>query len=93
MNVIYHKLWSDLWRHRLRTSQTVLVIAMGAFAIGMIIGGRNLTVAAITEVRQRSSPPMIMMWVRPAIDDNQLAALKNIEGVSEVEGLLMANIE
>ena len=43
MNVIYYKIWSDLWRHKARTLQVVLIIAMGAFAIGMIVGARSLT--------------------------------------------------
>jgi ABC-type lipoprotein release transport system permease subunit len=38
MSVIYHKIWSDLWQHKARTLQVVLIIAMGAMAVGMIIG-------------------------------------------------------
>jgi hypothetical protein len=40
-----------------------------------------------------SSPAMIWMWVNPEIDDEELTALKSIDGVVEVEGLLTTNIE
>ena len=47
MSVIYSKIWSGLWHHKARTLQVVLIIAMGAFAVGMIIGTRNLAVGVI----------------------------------------------
>ena len=42
MSVINHKIWRDLWHNKGRTFQIVLIIAMGAFAIGMIIGSSGL---------------------------------------------------
>jgi hypothetical protein len=47
MNVIYHKIWSDLWHHKAHTLQVVLIIVIGAFAIGMIVGTRNLTAGGV----------------------------------------------
>jgi len=40
MSVIWNKVWFDLWQNKGRTFQVVLIIAMGAFAIGMIIASR-----------------------------------------------------
>ena len=37
MGVIRHKIWSDIWHNKGRTAQVVLIIAMGAFAIGMTL--------------------------------------------------------
>jgi hypothetical protein len=59
MNAISHKIWRDLWHNKARTLQVVLIIAMGAFAIGMIITARNLSREAITSAWQQATPPMI----------------------------------
>ena len=34
MGVINYKTWYDVWEHKGRTLQVVLIIAIGAFAIG-----------------------------------------------------------
>ncbi len=93
MNAIYHKIWRDLWHNKARTWQVVLIIAMGAFAIGMIIDARNLSREAITSVWRQATPPMMMLWVNPTVDDDGLTALKRIEGASVVDGMLTETIE
>jgi putative ABC transport system permease protein len=93
MNAIYHKIWRDLWHNKARTLQVVLIIAMGAFAIGMIITARNLSREAITSAWRQATPPMMMLWVTPTVDDDDLTALKRIEGVSTVDGMLTETIE
>lgn len=36
MSVIWNKVWSDLWGHKVRTLLAVLGIAAGVFALGAI---------------------------------------------------------
>lgn len=93
MGVIRYKIWSDLWTNKGRTLQVVLIIAIGAFAIGATIGGSDIMRAVMSKDWRVSSPAMIVMAVDPQIDDNKLTALKSIKGVEEVEGLLTTNIE
>lgn len=93
MSVIYYKIWSDLWRNKARTWQVVLIIAMGALAVGMIVATRNLTVAQVNAAWAQSSPPMLMLWVKPSIDEDQLLALKSMKGVAETEGLSTTSFE
>ncbi|MCG3210689.1 MAG: hypothetical protein FOGNACKC_04320 [Anaerolineae bacterium] len=93
MGVIWYKIWSDIWHNKGRTAQVVLIIAMGAFAIGMIITASELVRVRLGQVWQVSSPPMIYLWADPPIDDNQLAALKSIKGVDDVEGYLSTGLE
>ncbi len=93
MGIIRYKIWSDLWNNKGRTLQVVLIIAMGAFAIGMIIGSSNLMRVAMAEVWQQSSPAMINLAVDPAIDDTTIESLKNLRGVANVEGYLETTIE
>ncbi len=86
MGVIQHKIWHDLWYHKARTFQVVLIIAIGAAAIGVIVGARTLVIAGMTRLWQESSPAMITMWANPAVDDDVLNSLAKVEGLVGVEG-------
>ena len=93
MGVIWYKIWSEIWNNKGRTAQVVLIIAMGAFALGMIITASEMVSIRLGQVWQASSPAMISLWANPAIDDNQLTALKNIKGIDDVEGYLSTGLE
>ncbi|MEM7342635.1 MAG: ABC transporter permease [Chloroflexota bacterium] len=93
MGVIQHKIWYDLWKNKARTLQVVLIIAMGATAIGMIIGTRMLVIPNMQASWQSSNPAMMNFGVFPAIDENDLTALKRIRGVEEIEGRGNTTIE
>jgi hypothetical protein len=93
MNVIYYKIWRDLWHNKARTLQVVLIIAMGAFGIGMVIGARNLTLKAIAASWQATSPAMIRLEVDPPMSDDEITALEKIDSVAEAEGVMTASFE
>jgi putative ABC transport system permease protein len=93
MNVIRHKIWSDLWNNKGRTAQVVLIIAMGAFAIGMIIGSRTLIAEGLAAVWQESSPSMINLTTDPSVDDETIQSLESLRGLTEVEGFSEKSIE
>ena len=93
MGVIWHKIWSDIWKNKGRTAQVVLIIAIGAFAIGMIITTSEVVSVRLAEVWQAATPAMINLSADPPIDDEQLTALKSISGIQDVEGRLSTNIE
>lgn len=93
MNAIYHKIWHDLWKNKGRTAQVVLIIAMGAAALGMIISTRSLVIPAMQAGWKSINPCMITLGVDPAIDDDQVIALKHINGIADVEGYSTTTIE
>ena len=93
MGVILNKIWRDLWTQRGRTLQVVLIIAVGAFAIGMIITTRNLVIAGMQDIWQGSSPATISLWLSPAVDGDTLLALERIEGLDRVEGIASTSVE
>ena len=93
MGVIRHKIWRDLWAHKARTLQVVLIIAVGAFAIGMIITTRNLLVEGMQQAWVDSSPAMIGMIAAPGVDEETVAALERLEGVVATEGAAMGTVE
>jgi putative ABC transport system permease protein len=93
VSVIYHKIWSDLWHHKARTLQVVLIVAMGALAIGVIFGAKELFAEAITDSWRGAVPPTIQLAVSPTVDDDDLVAIENIEGVAEAEGRMTGTLE
>ena len=93
MKVIYYKIWSDLWHHKARTAQVVLIVAMGALAIGVIFGAKELFADVITSTWRAANPPSIQLALNPTLDDDDLVAVKNIEGVAEAEGRMTGTLE
>jgi hypothetical protein len=93
MSVVQIKIWSDLWHNKSRTLQVVLIVAMGAFAIGMIVGSSDLMRTQLTQIWRDASPSMINLATDPAIDDETIETLRHIPGVADVEGALETSIE
>jgi len=93
MGVLWYKIFRDLWQHKGRTLQVVLIIGIGAAAIGMIMGTRNLVVPGMQRIWQGGSPAMINLFVAPSITENELQVLEQTEGVRQIEGVSSAIIE
>ena len=91
MGVLWDKVWRDLWENKGRTIQVVLIIAVGTFAIGMIIGTRQFMITgmqmAVGHVLARR--PSIC-GRNPASTTTRLAVLRRIDGVTAVEGIAQA---
>ena len=50
------------------------------------MGAQTYISQDITRVWSSTNPPMIGMWVDPAIDNTMVEALEDLEGVETVEG-------
>ncbi len=86
MGVIRHKIWYDLWENRGRTLRVVAIIAIGAFAVGTVLGAKEFILQDISITWQASAPATIGMEVKPAIDDTMIRTLENLKEVEAVEG-------
>ncbi|MBC8444977.1 MAG: hypothetical protein H8D77_02525, partial [Chloroflexi bacterium] len=86
MGNLRYKIWYDLWRNKGRTLQVVLIVAMGAFAIGLIIGTRMLLIPVMHDLWRDATPAMITLWANPRVDDETIDVLRRIEGLEDVEG-------
>ena len=93
MIILLSKVWHDLWSNKSRTMQVVLVIALGSIGIGLVMGGNNLIANTFNSQWKLANPPHIKLGVTPALDDDQLNALKRIEGVDQVQGVLSGSME
>ncbi len=93
MGVLWHKIFRDLWDNKGRTLQVVLIIGIGAAAIGMIMSTRNIVIAFMQSIWQASNPAMINLFVSPPITEDELQALRRVEGVHQMEGMSQATVE
>ena len=83
---IRHKIWHDLWENKGRTMRVVAVIAVGAFAVGVVLGGKEFMVKDIARTWQESNPSTIGLEVKPPVSEQTLQTLENLPGVEMVEG-------
>jgi len=93
MGVINYKTWYDLWQNKGRTLQVVLIIAIGAFAIGTTMGASELISKDIGNMWHSTNPPMIGFWTDPAVDDAIIESLEDLEGVATVEGQMQTGVK
>jgi putative ABC transport system permease protein len=93
MGVLRYKILRDLWSQKARTLQVMLIIGIGAAAIGMIMTTRNLVIPGMQAMWQDVHPAMINLFVGPSITEDELIVLQREEGVVEVEGLSSTTIE
>lgn len=86
MGVIRHKIWRDLWENKGRTWRVVAIIAIGAFAVGAVLGGKAFIRQDVTRTWQASAPATIGLEVNPPVDNELIDSLENLEEVEIVEG-------
>lgn len=85
MNVIWHKVWFDLWHNKVRTSLAVLSIAAGVFAIGAVFGMVDQLLSGMDRAHQAITPSHIWMTLNERIDQDIADRLKHIKGVEDIE--------
>jgi putative ABC transport system permease protein len=87
MSVIWYKVWSDLWRNKLRTVLVVLSIAAGVFAVGAIFGMVDQLLSGMDEAHQAVNPSHITLILTERIDRATATRLAKTEGVEDIEVL------
>lgn len=93
MGVIRHKIWYDLWENKGRTLRVILIIAVGAFAVGVVIGGKQLITQDLTRTWRRSNPATIGLEVDPPVNDEMIQTLANLRQVETVTGWMQETVE
>jgi len=90
---IRHKIWYDLWESKGRTLRVVAIIAVGAFAVGVVLGAKEFILKDITRTWQASTPSTIGIEVKPPVGEQTLQTLENLPGVELVEGWQQQRIQ
>ena len=93
LGVIRYKIWHDLWENKGRTLRVVMIIAIGAFAVGVILGGREFISKDFTRTWQASVPATIGLEANPPVDDEVINALENLREIEHVEGWFQERIQ
>jgi len=87
----WRKVGRDLTSHRVRTLLVVLSIAVGIFAVGVVLGGRGILDLAFGENFAKSHPRSIE-FATSAFDEHMLREVSRAPGVSEAEGRRTASL-
>jgi putative ABC transport system permease protein len=87
MSVIWDKVWSDLWHHKIRTLLAALSIAAGVFALGVIFGMINQLTPELNRVHQSIVPAHATMFLNGQVDQTTIDRLEHIDGVAGIEGV------
>ena len=81
----WHKVLRDLWGNKIRTILVVLSIAIGVFAIGMIIGTQVLLQEDLAVAWKATNPSSATLYT-DSFDTDFLHTIRRLEGVDVVEG-------
>ena len=81
----WSKVFSDLWDDKTRTALVVASIAVGVFAIGMIISSLVILREEINANYAAANPPNIVVWTDPFYE-NFVRVIEKIPGIGEAEG-------
>ncbi|MCL4870211.1 MAG: FtsX-like permease family protein [Anaerolineae bacterium] len=85
MNVIWHKVWSDLWHNKVRSLLAVLSIAVGVLAIGTIFGLVDQLLTGMDGAHRAVAPSHLNIILRDTVDAAAAAALEEIPGVVAID--------
>lgn len=82
----WKKVYRDLWNNRARTLLVVLSIAVGVFAIGMIVATRQALIESLAEQYAALRPADMILQTEPVLGDDFIESLRHMRGVEEAEG-------
>ena len=80
----WHKVLRDLWGNKIRTTLVVLSIAIGVFAIGMIVGTQTLLREDLAVVWGGTNPANATLFTDP-FDSDLLHSIERMDGVAAAE--------
>jgi putative ABC transport system permease protein len=89
VNVIWRKVWRDLWCSKFRTFLVVLSTAVGVFALGFVYGVSDMLTARITE-SHRASVPAHLTFSTSQFHQEVVDTIQRQPGVVDAEGLSTA---
>lgn len=92
MDVIWHKVWYDLWHHKARTLLVILSITAGVFAIGAIFGMVDQLLTGMDTAHRAVNPSHINIFLNTLVDRDTAEALADVPGVAGVDVMNRINV-
>ncbi|MEI7772015.1 MAG: FtsX-like permease family protein [Chloroflexales bacterium] len=88
-----YKIWFDLWGARQRSLQAILTIAIGAFAVGLVLGSLQGLSADTRQTWATVAAPAIALRASPPASEELIRMLRGHPGLTAVEGHMEQIIE
>ncbi len=85
MATLWHKVWYDLWHFKVRTLLTVLSIAAGVFAIGVVFGMTDQLLSGMDAAHRAVTPSHLNMALARFATRDQIEGIRRVPGVLDVE--------
>ncbi len=85
MNILWRKLWNDLWERKSRTLLVIMSIASGVFCVGAIFGMNDQLLTQMDISHTSTYPSHINMFTFQEIDQDMADQLSKIDGVISVD--------
>ena len=85
MSSRWRKVWADFWGNRSRTTLTILMIAVGTFAVGFN-SNMGLYMNESMDSDYLSALPSEAQVFATPLDDHMVAAARTVPGVNAVAG-------
>lgn len=82
----WKKVYRDLWNNRSRTVLVILSIAVGVFALGMIVSTQQALTTSLAAQYADMRPADIILKTEPMLDDDFVTSMQYMKGVDEAEG-------
>lgn len=82
----WKKVYRDLWNNRSRTALVILSIAVGVFALGMIVSTQQALTTSLATQYADMQPADIILKTEPMLDDDFITSMRHMKGVDEAEG-------
>ena len=82
----WKKVYRDLWNNRSRTVLVILSIAVGVFALGMIVSTQQALTTSLASQYADMQPADIILKTEPMLDDDFITSMRHMKGVDEAEG-------
>jgi putative ABC transport system permease protein len=81
----WRKILRDLWHHKTRTAIVVLSIAVGVFAVGMIVSSQIMLTEDMA-LRYNATNPASAFLYPERFDDDLVQTIRHMDGIGEAEG-------
>ena len=88
----WRKVVRDMWSNKTRTALVVMSVAVGVFAIGVVLGARRTFTAALNDSYGASNPANGRVFVQGEFGDDLVESLSSLREVAIVEGRRSANL-
>ncbi|RPJ58872.1 MAG: ABC transporter permease, partial [Dehalococcoidia bacterium] len=81
----WRKILRDLWHNKIRTLLVILSIAVGVFAVGVIISTQIMLEEDMTCAYHATNPASAFLYPE-SFDDSLIETIRRMDGIAEAEG-------